>query len=267
MMKALVIVLAGLAALTAAVRVLQPRFAFFPLHGEDATPSSIGIAFQAATIATGDREQLRAWFLPHEPARALVVYFHGNGGNLSDWLPILAGIHRAGFSVAAIDYRGYGLSTGSPSEQGLYRDVDAALEWAVPLRPQGVPLVFWGRSLGTTMAAYAATHTHPQGVILESGFPDLGSVVQSSWPLRFLSLFSSYRFPTAQYARQAGCPVLVMHGDADHVIPVSAGRALYEGLPDPKRFEVIPGADHNDAVPPDPQRYWRAVEEFVRGLR
>src|SRR5436190_6304050 len=267
MMKALVIVLAGLAALTAAVRVLQPRFAFFPLHGEDATPSSIGIAFQAATIATGDREQLRAWFLPHERARALVVYFHGNGGNLSDWLPILAGIHRAGFSVAAIDYRGYGLSTGSPSEQGLYRDVDAALEWAVPLRPQGVPLVFWGRSLGTTMAAYAATHTHPQGVILESGFPDLGSVVQSSWPLRFLSLFSSYRFPTAQYARQAGCPVLVMHGDADHVIPLAAGRALYEGLPDPKRFEVIPGADHNDAVPPDPQRYWRAVEEFVRGLR
>jgi len=267
MVKALIVVLAGLAALTVAVRVLQPRFAFFPMHGEEATPSSDSIPFQASTVATTDREQLRGWFLPRERARAMVVYFHGNGGNLSEWLPILAGIHRAGFSVAAIDYRGYGLSTGSPSEKGLYRDVDAALEWAVPLRPQGVPLVFWGRSLGTTMAAYAATHTRPQGLILESGFPDMGSVIQSSWFLRFLSLFSSYRFPTAQHARQAGCPVLVLHGDADHVIPLSAGRALYDRLPEPKWFEVMPGADHNDAVPPNPRRYWGAIDEFVGGLR
>ena len=205
-MKGLLIALGAVAALTVAVRVIQPRFAFFPMRGETVTPSSIGIAFHAATITTSDREQLRGWFLPHEHARALVVYFHGNGGNLSEWLPIVAGIHRAGYSIAAIDYRGYGLSTGSASEKGLYRDVDAALGWAIPFRAQGVPVVFWGRSLGTTMAAYTATRIRPDGLILESGFPNLGAVVQNSWPLRFLSLFSSYRFPTAQYTRQAGCP-------------------------------------------------------------
>src|SRR4051812_554686 len=115
MLKALVVVLAAVAALTAAVRVLQPRFAFFPMRGEGATPSALGIPFQAATLGTADREQIRGWFLPHERARAVVVYFHGNGGNLSEWLPILAGIHREGYAIAAIDYRGYGLSTGSPS--------------------------------------------------------------------------------------------------------------------------------------------------------
>src|SRR5689334_18870694 len=152
MVKPLIVVLAALAALTVAVRILQPRFAFYPMRGDAETPSAAGIAFQAAAIATSDREQLRGWFLPHEHARALVMYFHGNGGKLSEWLPIFAGIHRAGYAIAAIDYRGYGASTGSPSEKGLYRDVDAALGWAMPLRAQAVPLVFWGRSLGTTMA-------------------------------------------------------------------------------------------------------------------
>ena len=194
-MKGLLIALGAVAALTVAVRVLQPRFAFFPMRGETVTPSSIGIAFHAATITTSDREQLRGWFLPHEHARALVVSFHGNGGNLSEWLPIVAGIHRAGYSIAAIDYRGYGLSTGSASEKGLYRDVDAALGWAMPFRAQGVPVVFWGRSLGTTMAAYAATRIRPDGLILESGFPNLGAVVQTPGRCASCRCFPRIAFP------------------------------------------------------------------------
>jgi fermentation-respiration switch protein FrsA (DUF1100 family) len=169
--------------------------------------------------------------------------------------------------VAAIDYRGYGLSTGSPSEQGLYRDVDAALAWASTLRRADVPLVFWGRSLGTTMAAYAASKTRPDGLILESGFPDMRAVIRDSPLLRALSVFASYRLPTAEYAAHAGVPVLVMHGDADTVIPFRNGQALFDALPQPKRFVVIPGGDHNDLAPPDAARYWTAIDGFVSSLR
>jgi len=265
--KLLVAAIAALAAIAILVRAVEARFAFFPSAGEHATPDDLGLTFERATLSTSDGEHLRAWLLPNPTARALVVYFHGNGGNLSVWLPILAGLHRQGFTVAAIDYRGYGASTGRPSERGLYRDVDAALEWASRLVRPGLPVLYWGRSLGTTMAAYAATKRRPGGLVLEAGFPDVRTLMRATPPLGVLSLFSSYRFPTAEYAGRAGCPVLVMHGDADGVVPFSNGRELYARLPEPKRFAVIAGGDHNDLSPPDPRSYWSVVHEFVASLR
>ena len=263
----LLVALAVPIALTVLARMLEPRLTFFPSRGQSATPAAAGIAFEAATIETADGEQLRAWILPHERARASVLFFHGNGGNLSMWLPVIAGIHAQGYAVTALDYRGYGLSTGVASERGLYQDVDAVLAWWMPRQPPGVPTMFWGRSLGTTFAAYAATKVRPGGLVLESGFPDARTMVRDSPVLLVLSYFASYRLPTARFAQAAGCPVLVMHGDADGVIPFPNGRALYEALPQPKRFEVIHGGDHNDLEPPDPPAYWRAVREFVTTLR
>jgi hypothetical protein len=257
----------GLAALAVAARWLAPRLAFFPTAGEQQTPAALGLPFETATLTTADGERLRAWLLPNPGAAAFVVYFHGNGGNLSAWLPILAGIQRQGLAVAAIDYRGYGASTGRPSEHGLYRDVDAALDWTSRLVNPGVPIVYWGRSLGTAMAAYAATKRTPDGLILEAGFASARRLLRGSPPLALLALFSSYRFPTAALARRARSPVLVVHGEDDHVVPIANGRELYESLAEPKRFHVVAGGDHNDAEPSDPRRYWEAVREFVAGIR
>jgi fermentation-respiration switch protein FrsA (DUF1100 family) len=263
----LVVTIAALAAIAILVRAVEAQFAFFPSAGEQQTPDDLGLTFEPATLTTSDGERLRAWLLPNPTARALVVYFHGNGGNLSLWLPILEGLQRQGFTVAAIDYRGYGASTGRPSEQGLYRDVDAAVEWSSRLVTLGRPVVYWGRSLGTTMAAYAAAKHKPGGLILEAGFASARSLLRASPLLALLSVFSSYRFPTAEYAERAGCPVLVMHGDADRVVPYSNGRVLHDALPEPKRFQVIRGGDHNDLAPPDPQVYWTAVQDFVASLK
>src|SRR5919107_5253569 len=104
MVKLLLVIAGAAAGLAVLVRILEPRFAFFPSVGEQSTPAELGIPFESHTLDTIDGERLRAWKLPGSDARALVVYFHGNGGNLSVWLPILAGIHRQGFSVAAVDY-------------------------------------------------------------------------------------------------------------------------------------------------------------------
>lgn len=253
-------------ALAGGVRWLEPRMAFFPFTGEDVTPREFGVPFEAVTLETSDGERLRAWRMSAPSPRARIVYFHGNGGNLSNWAPILCGIVRHGYSVFAIDYRGYGVSTGAPSERGLYKDVEAAVAHAWP-EAAGPPIVYWGRSLGASMAAYAATVQKPEGVVIEAGFPSARAAVRSSPLLAALSLFATYRFPAGEYLNRAAAPVLVMHGDADSVIPFALGRELFDSITAPKEFVVIRGGDHNDAVAPDQAVYWSAVDRFVTGLR
>src|SRR5215216_5327065 len=185
---------------------VEPRLTFFPSAGETETPRSIGLEYEAVSIRTADEETIAAWWMPHEAARADVVYFHGNGGNLSMWLPILAGVQASGLNVLAFDYRGYGRSTGSPTEQGLYRDADAVLRELTRLRQEDGdasrrPLIYWGRSLGGPVAAYATTVRRPDGLILESTFPDKGAVLRGHFLLRALNLLASYRFNTAGMVR------------------------------------------------------------------
>jgi fermentation-respiration switch protein FrsA (DUF1100 family) len=256
-----------LGALWILVRLLEPRAAFFPSRGEQVTPAAMGVAFEALDVRTGDGETLRAWRLARARPLAEVVYFHGNGGNLGLWSPVFVELHRRGYGVFAFDYRGYGASTGSPSERGLYRDVDAVLE-VVARQPAaaGVPLVYWGRSLGATMAAYGASRHAPNGVVLEAGFPDTRTLLAGNPVLSVLSHFSSYRFPTATWMATVTSPTLVLHGTADSVIPYPMGERLYEALRGPKRFHAIVGGDHNDPEPRDAETYWRVVQEFVRGL-
>lgn len=266
MMPLLIVVLVG-SALLLLVRWIEPRVAFFPTRGESETPRDSGVPFEPITIDTIDGEQLRAWVMRAPNPRANVVYFHGNGANLSNWSPILAGIVRRGYSVFAFDYRGYGQSTGHPTERGLYRDVDAVVQQAWIGESGSVPTIYWGRSLGATMAAYAATVRPPDGLILESGFANARAAVRGSAALLVLSFFSSYRFPTADFANRAGRPVLVLHGNRDTVIPFALGRELFDTLTVPKQFAVIEGGDHNDTVPRDDAAYWSAVDRFADGLR
>jgi fermentation-respiration switch protein FrsA (DUF1100 family) len=269
-MKAVLTLVVVLVAAALLVRFAESRLAFFPTVGETITPQHFDVVFQAVTIATADGERLHGWLMATPSPRAHVLYFHGNGGNLSVWAPVLTGLVRQGYAVFAFDYRGYGRSTGRPTEQGLYRDAEAAVTrfWADV--PQDAPVVYWGRSLGGALATYAATVRAPSGIVLEASFPDVGTLVRSSPVMAVLGLFSTYRFPAARYLeheRVKSTPVLVMHGDSDRVIPFELGRALYERVSGPKRFVTIQGGDHNDAVPADPTGYWNAVGTFVNGLR
>jgi fermentation-respiration switch protein FrsA (DUF1100 family) len=250
---------------------VEPRLTFFPSAGETETPRSIGLEYEAVSIRTADEETIAAWWMPHEAARADVVYFHGNGGNLSMWLPILAGVQASGLNVLAFDYRGYGRSTGSPTEKGLYRDADAVLAELARLRQRESaagttvrrPIIYWGRSLGGPVAAYATTVTRPDGLILESTFPEKRAVLGRQLVLRTLDLLASFRFETADMLRGFDRPTLVMHGDADSVVPYAAGRALFERLSEPKRFVTLRGADHNDFHPATAREYWEAVNDLV----
>lgn len=261
--RRLLVILGVLIVLKVLAPSLERRLVFFPFAGEDANPGALGIPYRAETLTTADGERLVLWVMEPERPRADVVYFHGNGGNLSVWLPVLAGLHRMQLRVLAVDYRGYGLSTGAPSEEGVLLDAEAVVRFAHTHRTPERPLVYWGRSLGGAIAAHATRGVAPDGLILESTFPDKAAVVRNNPVLRVLNLFSSYRFPTLEWLRGFDRPVLVMHGERDSIVPFSLGREVFEGLTGPKTFVAIPGADHNDAFDVTDRGYWDPVLAFI----
>jgi pimeloyl-ACP methyl ester carboxylesterase len=263
------VAIAGLVMFKTLIGALESRLVFFPYAGEDRTPASLGIAFDAVRLTTSDGETLIAWQLEPDEPIADVVYFHGNGGNLSLWLPVFAALHAHKLRVLAVDYRGYGLSSGRPSEDGVYRDAEAVAQQAARGRVKSAdrPLVFWGRSLGGPIAAAASRVVRPDGLILESSFADKAAVVRSQPVLRMLNVFGAYRFETVNLLRDFRNPVLVLHGNRDSVVPFALGRELYSRLETPKRFVEISGADHNDVIDAARADYWTPVLEFVAALR
>lgn len=267
MMRVLLAAIIVAAALKVLVWWLQPRMAFFPWRGVQETPTSFGLAYSEHRITTADGETLHAWWMEHPSARAQVIYWHGNGGNLSLWLDVVADLRKRGFSVLAVDYRGYGASTGKPSERGVYRDGEAATSYFNErLRRQGSPVIFWGRSLGCAVASHAASRSAPDGLLLESAFPDVGSLFARNPVMRLLSVFSSYTFATSRHLEKYSGPLLVIHGDADSMIPFSAGQRVYERAASAqKTFAALEGADHNDVYTGHPA-YWTAIDRFISTL-
>ena len=250
-----------------AVDRVEPAMVFFPSRGEDDTPARLGIRYQALRLRAADGVEIAAWQLEPDHPKADIVYFHGNGGNLSLWLPVLAALHSFDYRVLAIDYRGYGLSGGRPSEKGLLLDAEAAVRHASASRGASKrPLLYWGRSLGGPVAAAAARVVPPDALVLESTFPDKASVVRRMPLFLVLNVFSSYRFDTAGSLDGFRKPVLVIHADSDTIIPYALGQELFERLEAPKRFVTLPGADHNDFFDPRDESYWKPIRAFIDGL-
>lgn len=269
-MKTLILILsfsaATLLVLKVLVVVLEPRMTFYPTAGLTARPDDYGMEFEAVDIETADGEKVRAWWMYRDEAKADILYFHGNAGNLSLWLPVFANLYHNGFNVAALDYRGYGESTGSPTEEGIQRDAAAFMEhyWRRFRDPESrVPVLYFGRSLGGFTAAFAASLRQPDGIVLEATFGHKTSLLKHYPVLRLLGIFSSYRLDTQRQLEGTSCPVLVIHGTADRIVPFEVGRRLFDGLSNPKRFFVIEGADHNDLASIGGSEYWRQLDLFL----
>lgn len=221
-------------------------------------------------LPTADGENLNGWFFTSaiQPAQATIIFFHGNGGNISNlgWL----GEHLAarGFDVLLFDYRGYGKSTGaSSSEDGIYRDADAAYDYLVKTR--GVApeqLVLYGQSLGTTAVTDVASRRPCAAIILESGLSSARDMTAKLLPnaLHWVHFFTLNRFDSARKLTLVHCPVLVTHGDPDLVIPASQGRALYAAANEPKQLLIFSGSGHNVFGSLGDQ-YLDVLSEFIRG--
>ncbi|HXV10388.1 MAG TPA: alpha/beta hydrolase [Burkholderiales bacterium] len=245
----LVLLLAlGYAALVALAYVFQTRLVYFPQIGRQiaATPQAYGLAYEPVALTTADGEKLSAWWVPHQRAAGAIVIFHGNAGNISHRIDYLMMFHRLGYSSLLVDYRGYGQSTGSPSEEGTYRDAEAAWNWLTKERGLAArDIVVFGESLGAAVAVWLAARVHPRALVVASGFtsvPDLGAQVYPFLPVRLISRFSYDSLGTIKSVK---APVLVAHSREDDIIPFAHGKALYDAAPEPRRFLEMRGG-HND---------------------
>ena len=215
-----------------------------------------------------DGTRLHGWyFQPADATAPTIVYFHGNGGNISNvgWLG--GALARRGFGVLLFDYRGYGLSGGTASEEeDLYLDGEAAVAFLTnEKRVAPERLVLYGQSLGTAIAADTASRNKAGALILESGFSSASSLAETAlpWLPRVLHRLGRNRFESARKLGSVKIPVLVSHGDPDEVIPTNEGRALFAAANNPKQLLIVPGAGHNvfgSAGTP----YLDQVEQFIR---
>jgi fermentation-respiration switch protein FrsA (DUF1100 family) len=241
------------------------RFAFYPARGEFLYDSSLPPNVRHLTFATSDGETIEGYLVAAttRPER-LVVYFHGNAGNIAQRVPELREMaKRTGAAILGCGYRGYGTSTGSPSEAGIYRDGEAALSYArTTLGFAPAQIVVLGRSLGTTVATHLAAQGDDfAGVILVTPLStgrDFGRAHMGP-----VSVMAGRSFDSLGRAPSIAEPVLVVHGDADEVIPFDNGQKLFAALAGPKHFVAISGGHHNDLEFVDPRTFWEAFARFV----
>jgi len=216
-----------------------------------------------AMIRGADGGSIATLYLPAPNAALTILYAHGNGEDLGQVAPMLEALRQHGFSVLGFDYRGYGASTGGPpTTSGATRDMESVYEHAV--HTLGVPpsrLVLYGRSVGGGPAADLAARLPVGGLVLESTFTST-FVVMTRVPLLPFD-----RFPNLRRIRQVRAPVLVIHGTADEVIPVSHGRRLYQAASNPKEAFWVDGAGHNDLALVAGERYWTALADFAQTVQ
>jgi fermentation-respiration switch protein FrsA (DUF1100 family) len=257
---------AAYAVVLLALFVFQSRLVFFPDMPSRTVgpgPDSIGLAFEPVEIVTEDGVKLDAWYVPAQQPRGVVLFFHGNAGNISHRLDSLRIFNALNLDTLIFDYRGYGRSEGKVSEQGTYRDGEAA--WRYLREKRGIAaaeIVLFGRSLGAAIAAYVASRHTPGALILESGFvsvPDMAAALYPWMPARRLARI---KYPTGEYLKAVSCPVLIVHGRDDEIIPFDQGRKLFERAREPKHFLEFRGG-HNDGFLVSGRRYLDGLDSFL----
>lgn len=261
-----VLLLAIMGVLYAGLVLIEDRFIYFPSRAITATPADMSLEFEDVYFETEDGLRLHGWWVPGPTNDVTLLWFHGNGGNLSDRVGILELLHNElGASVFMFDYRGYGRSEGKPSEQGLYADARAALEALrahVGTEPRGV--VVYGQSLGAAVAVELATARTTRAVVLEAPFTSVPDMARHHyWFLPVASLLRS-NFDSEARIADIDAPLLIMHGDRDEIVPPDMAERLFAAAREPKELNVLDGAGHNDAFLADD--YAATLRSFIDGL-
>jgi fermentation-respiration switch protein FrsA (DUF1100 family) len=258
------LLLAGYGCLCLLAFLYQRRLLYFPIRWSEEEARRSNPGFEQLFIPTPDGQRLHAWLLRQEKAPWTVVIFHGNAGNLSFHQDTLVPFQALGLQAILFDYRGYGLSSGHPTEEGLLIDGEAVVEYArTSLKVAPDRIVYFGQSLGSGVAALLAGRHPPARLILQSGYPSLADVAAFHYPFLPVKLLMLDRFEDMEAIRHIACPLLMLHPSLDEIIPVDFGRALFEQAIAPKHFILLPGAHHNDVLQMAPQAQIQAIGEFL----
>ena len=266
--KLVIVLIGAYAALSFYVYYIQADLLYFPnTPGRKlvATPENIGLHYQNVEFVTDDKISLHGWFIPNKTAKATVLFFHGNAGNISHRLDSIEIFHRLGLNVFIFDYRGYGQSEGKVSEKGTYQDAEAA--WNYLLNRQGISekqIIIFGRSLGASIASWLASKHRPAALIIESGFTSVASMGQRIYPFLPVRWLTHFKYDTKKYVKNISCPVMIAHSRDDEIIPYAEGREIFQATPEPKHFLEMRGG-HNDGFIVSGSTYIEGLRVFING--
>ena len=259
---------AALGVLLRQMSVLDRFMVYFPDRAITATPAEVGLDYSDVYLTTGDGVRIHGWHVPGE-SKTTLLWLHGNAGNISNRVDNIAVLNRlTGLSVLIVDYRGYGLSEGSPSENGLYLDAEAAFQYLtseVGLDPVE-DIVLFGRSLGAGVAAEMATRHAVRCVILESGFTSVMGMARTTYPallVHALTPLIDARYDTLSKISLFNSPVMVVHGEQDEIVPFAMAHELFEAASEPRRLHAVPRASHNNVYERGGADYFETLNAFI----
>jgi uncharacterized protein len=226
----------------------QRRLIYLPHTGAVPSAATMLAGARDVQLTTPDGLRLGAWYVPaRRPAGTFTVLIaNGNAGDRNLRAPLARALANRGFGVLLFDYRGYGGNPGSPSEEGLARDVRAARQFLIDEGVPGNRLVYYGESLGAAVVAQLATEHPPAGLLLRSPFTDLASVGQIHYPFAPVRALLKDRFPVAEYLARVAVPITVVYGTEDSIVPPGESRRSVATARGPTRLVAVEGADHND---------------------
>jgi len=256
-------------ALTLMLYLFQGRMVFLsnlPGRTLTASPNDIGLDYEDISLTTSDNERLHGWYIPAANSRGVLLFFHGNAGNISHRLDSIKIFHELDLDTLIIDYRGYGQSTGEASEQGTYLDAQAA--WDYLINNRRIPahrIIIFGRSLGGAIGAWLGVQNTPAAVIIESSFSSGADMAHRLYPFLPTRLITRLKYPVADYAGRLNCPVLVVHSRHDEIIPFSMGQEIYAAVKQQKKFLELRG-DHNNGFLVSQGEYIAALKDFTQAI-
>lgn len=264
MLGSIVTSLLVLVLLSSLLYLQQPSMVFFPYRELSSTPAEWGLEYDDVSFKARDGTGLNGWYIPRQGSDQVLLFFHGNAGNISHRGESVAIFHRLGLNVFIVDYRGYGHSQGKPSEAGLYEDARAAWHYLTVTRGiDEANIIIFGRSLGTVVAAKLASEVQPRALILESALSSARDMAKVVLPILSYVTILRFKFDTADYVQDVTSPLLVLHSPDDEIIPFELGEKVYQAANQPKQFVAIEG-NHNTGFLRSQPAYERALGAFIR---
>ncbi|EIM30023.1 alpha/beta hydrolase [Microvirga lotononidis] len=246
-----------------AVLFVNQRSLLYPAPDWRSTAAEAGLSgFQDLVLTTPDGERLVAWWKPPQPGKALILYFHGNGGSLWSGRLRAQALTASGRGLLTISYRGYSGSTGSPTEMGLHTDARTAYDW-VRQSYEASRVVAYGESLGTGLAVRLGSEQPLAGLILDAPYTSTADVASLTYWYVPVSWLMLDQFRSLDIICQVKAPILILHGTDDRTVPFAFGERLFAAAPEPKRFIRIAGGTHSRNLE---QGGMAAVEDFLAAV-